>query len=214
MPVTELAILQVPETNLPFSSQLLDRLAHAKAAMEEFSGYKFFYYHCKEDPTIIYIIGCWPSVDFHMQEWIPSKENQDLLTLLGGQLTVDAMFHIGIDQTLTPVPTTADVLAVERHYIKPGKRSDFEETFKNVGHHLDAFTEEKWAGAGAFRIDRDKDTDGREKDEFVLLTGWDSVERHSEFAKAQGFQEYSKIREYLEGADIKHATLLKVGTTQ
>lgn len=46
---------------------------------------------------------------------------------------------------------------------------------------------------------------GDPKSEFVLVTGWRSVEQYHDFAKTEGFQKYGQIINHLIGADIKHA---------
>jgi len=212
MPVTELARLRlVPGTDTS-SPGLLANLAKAKGVMEQASGFSFHYYHCVEAPDIVFILGAWPSVDFHMQEFIPSQPNQELLALLKDQLIVEWMFHLDIDQTEKALPLDRTFVAIGRHFIKDGDRDHFRETLDDNMHELESHIGGTDQVVGGFRIDQGFDPSSQsDKVEFVLLTGWDSIDRHLEFAKTEAFQKYSQIRKHLDGADIKHAILLEVG---
>jgi len=59
---------------------------------------------------------------------------------------------------------------------------------------------------GVWRVDNVKE--GQE--EWVLITGWESVEQHVEFGKSEQFKEYAKFRPLIEGFDVKHAKLMKL----
>lgn len=208
MPVTELARLSLHPGTEASSPTLLSNLAKAKDVMEEASGFKFRYYHCVEEPNFIFILGAWPSVDFHMQEFIPGQANQELLALLKDQVTVDFMFHLDLDQGVHPLPLSKDVIAVVRHFMKEGDKDGFTATFENNKHELESFVRSDRHVVGGWRVDKgyDPSVDGEKRtEEFVLFTAWDSVEHHFGFAKTEGFQRYSKIRNHIDGADIKHA---------
>lgn len=208
MPVTELARLSLQPGTEVSSPRLLSNLAKAKDVMEEASGFKFRYYHCVEEPSVVFILGAWPSVDFHMQEFIPGQANQELLALLKDQITVEAMFHLDLDQSVRSLPLSKDMIAVVRHFITEGEKDSFMATFENNKHELESFIGSEDHVVGGWRVDKgyDPSVEGEKRtEEFVLFTAWDSVEHHFEFAKTEGFQRYSKIRNHVDGADIKHA---------
>ncbi|EXJ63903.1 hypothetical protein A1O7_00238 [Cladophialophora yegresii CBS 114405] len=213
MPVSELARLTLRSGTEASSPALLMNLAKAKEAMVEASGFEFWYYHCVEDPRVIFILGSWPSVEFHMQDFIASEPNQELLTLLKDQITVDWMFHLDIAQTTHPLPLSRDMIAIARHFIKDGAKEAFKSTFEARRYELESFLG-KENMVGGWRIDAGYDPseeDESRKEEFVLFTAWDSVEHHGEFAETEGFQKYSQTRNHIDRAEIKHAKLLQVG---
>lgn len=183
--------------------------------MEKASGFEFHYYRCVESPDIIYIIGAWPSVDFHMQDFIPSAANQDLLVLLKDLVVVEWMFHVDIDQTKRKLPLDRTTVAIGRHSIKAGERDRFQKTFEENKHHLESFIAGEGQVVGGDRLDTgfDPSIEGDRKEEFVLFTGWHDVEQHGNFAKREGFEEYAKIRDHIGGADIKHAVRLNDQST-
>jgi hypothetical protein len=113
--VTELALLSLP---LPIPPALLSGLARAKTAMEAFSGQSFAY--LLSSPSVtgtgatpqsapepragqglgrqdMFIVGGWQSVRFHMEEWIPSEGNRELMEVLEG-IEVKWMWHLGVER--------------------------------------------------------------------------------------------------------------------
>lgn len=215
MPVTELARLSLQSGTEASSPDLLANLARAKEVMEEASGFRFQYYHCVEETDVIYILGAWPSVDFHMQEFIPGKPNQEMLALLKDQVTVDWMFHLAIDQAMSPLPLGREYVAIGRHFIKAGDNGGFTTAFEASKHNLQSFIGGTKHVVGGYRIDKgfDPSLEGGKPEEFVLFTGWNSVDQHLDFAKSEEFEKYSQIRNHLGGAEIKHAKALEVGET-
>lgn len=206
MAVTELACLRLgsDQALLP---ELLAKFARARSVMEKASGFKFHFYHCVESPELIYIIGAWPSVEFHMQDFIPSPANQDLLELLKDEVVVEWMFHLDIDQAKRQLPLGREIVAIGRHFIKDNEEKQFQKTFEENKHYLESFIGGEELVVGGFRLDEgfDPSLEGNRKEEFVLFTGWHGVAQHGEFAKTDGFEKYGQIRDHLAGADIKHA---------
>lgn len=43
----------------------------------------------------------------------------------------------------------------------------------------------------------------------VLFGGWRSVEKHTDFAKSEGFVEYCRIKDFVQGFEIKDARLIE-----
>ena len=96
------------------------------------------------------------------------------------------------------------VWSIGRHFVKEGKKEEFHHTFQTNGQYLQDFITEGTIGGG-WRADKEND-----KEEWVLLCPYTSVEQHLDFAKTDGFQKYAQIKEYIDGAEIKHAKLLDI----
>ncbi|KAI1608043.1 hypothetical protein EDD36DRAFT_423925 [Exophiala viscosa] len=212
MSVTELALLRIDPGTDVSSPTLLANLSEAKSVMERASGFKFHYYHCVEDPSLVFILGAWPSIDFHMKEFIPGEANQEILDLLKRQLVVEWMFHLDVDQAKTALSLSEKFIAIGRHFIREGEEDVFRSTFKAKKHELESFIGGAGHVVGGFRLDDgfEPATEGDRKEEFVLFTAWNSVEHHFGFARTEGFEKYGQIRNHIEQADIKHATRLNV----
>jgi heme-degrading monooxygenase HmoA len=210
MTITEIALLHLSQNVTIADANVRLKLAHAKTVMQNYTGRTFHYLQQVEDPTYIYVIGEWDSLDQHMREFIPSDGNQALLESLTGLLSVSWLLHIDAPHADLPLrgPSTNNnkpsVYGIVRHFVKDGRRDEFRQTYDGEQHHLQGFVTEGRIGGG-WRIDKE---DGKE--EWVLLTPWKSVEQHHAFARTDGFAEYSRIREHIEGADIKHACLIEI----
>jgi heme-degrading monooxygenase HmoA len=197
MTVTEIALLHLSQGVMISDADVRSKLAHARTVMQEV-----------EDPSCIYIIGEWDSLDQHTNDFIPSAENQALLENLKELLSVEWLLHIDASHAALPLPASAQnqakasVYALVRHYVKNGQRAQFQETYENEKRHLQAFVTEGTIGGG-WLVDNDGD-----EEVWMLLTPWTSVEQHHAFAETAGFAEYGRIREHIEGAEIKHARIL------
>lgn len=210
MPITEIALLHLAQNVAINEESLQSKLKHAKTVMQNYTGRTFYYLQQVEDPTYVYIIGEWSSLDQHMRDFIPSPDNQALLESLRNLLSVDWLLHIDAPHADLPLPgadaakESSPVYAIVRHFVRDGQKEHFQRTFEAEKHHLQDFVTEGSIGGG-WRVDREG-----EKDEWVLLTPWMSVEQHSAFAETDGFAAYSKIVQCIDGAEIKHARILDI----
>ena len=105
------------------------------------------------------------------------------------------------------LPLNAPVMAIGRYFVAAGRKAGYQETFDATRGHLERFTA-PLPLAGGWRRDRYSpgEEDGEGKEEYVLFSGWDVMERHFAFAESEGFKEFGKIKSFLEGAEIKHGS--------
>lgn len=210
MTVTEIALLRLSSGVSHNDTNLLSKLAQAKTIMQNYTARTFYYLQQVEDPTYIYVIGEWESLGQHMDDFIPGSDNQAVLESIKGLISVDWLLHIDVSHSDLPLASTGtnkqkdSVYAISRHFVKNGQRGDFWHTFDTEKYHLQDFVTNGKIGGG-WRVDKEGG-----KDEWVLLTPWTSVRQHHAFAETDGFVEYGKIREYIEGVEIKHARILDI----
>lgn len=223
MAVTELALFHFK------NNQSIDSLENeaikaqillAIKAQALYASYPIYLLTQVEDPSYLYLLGGWDSVETHVEKWIPSKTNTDLLSGLQESLDVVWLQHLDVtpisqvpssvnnEDGSSVIPLSAPVIAISRYSISPGKKEDFQSTYTANKHHLDDFIKPR-SIAGGWRMDpeRTEDAENSVKDEFVLFSGWGAVEDHFKFAESEVFKDFGKIKEFLEGADIKHAVL-------
>ncbi|KAL9125148.1 MAG: hypothetical protein Q9217_005605 [Psora testacea] len=211
------------------NSIFLDDLTHVKKTLEAASGHPFYFLSQIEDPTYIYIVGSWPSAENHWQ-FLPSRANQELLTLMKGSVEVMWMLHIDSSGPMQALPKEsaetvlgaeyvapsvgkivdeAPVISISRYFISSGKRSpsmaqkDFIETFRKAEHHLKAHQAPYDLVLGQ-RIE----TTSRDMVEVITIAGWNHVAQHLSFADTPGYQEFAKIKEFVDATEIKHAKKL------
>ncbi|KAF2761795.1 hypothetical protein EJ05DRAFT_185377 [Pseudovirgaria hyperparasitica] len=115
MPITELATLTLAPTISPNNPTLKSHLRRAKHAMQSYTSHPFYYYtsppsppsphpHAPQQPTPkIYILGQWASLAQHTSGFIPSAQNQELLSLLGDYMAVESLVHIDVPSAVLPL---------------------------------------------------------------------------------------------------------------
>lgn len=92
------------------------------------------------------------------------------------------------------------VLSVSRLSVRRDCRDAFTAKFDEVKGAREAF-----AGAGLVKFGWREDVEAEAKeDEFVLVSGWASVEKHLECAQSPGYFKYHEIRPLVARADVKH----------
>jgi quinol monooxygenase YgiN len=214
MTITEIALLHLTSSATIEDVTLRSVLAQAKAVMQDYTGNTFYYFQQIEDPSYVYIFGEWESLDQHMNHFIPSAANQALLESLKDKVAVHWLLHANVSHADLPLPKSDDemaearrgelVLSVARHFVKEGKKQTFQETSEAKKHYLQDYITKGTMGGG-WRIE----VEGG-KDEWVLLCPYTDVQEHLDFAKTEAFEHYAQIREYIDGAEIKHVKLLDV----
>jgi hypothetical protein len=85
-------------------------------------------------------------------------------------------------------------------FVAREKRGAFAAKFDEVKGILEGYASPHLVRYG-WREDGDE---GAEEDEFVLVCGWESVEKHFGFAESGGFARYSEIRDLILRVDLKH----------
>lgn len=103
----------------------------------------------------------------------------------------------------SPTPLSAPIVGVARCFIEQSNKAEFDRLFAAGLPDLQAFTA-PYPCHGGWRIDKD----GKDE-EFVLFTGWNSVEHHQEFYKSETSKEFAKTKSVIKGTDVKHLRLEK-----
>lgn len=211
MPVTEIALLRLHADLGPLLHAIL---AQAKDDMQGFTDRSMYFLQQTEDPSFIYIIGEWETVDQHIDRFIPRQENQAILESLKDDVSIEWLLHADVTHEELPLPKTKDerakavageiVLSVARHFVKSGAKDAFQQTFEDNKHYLQDFITEGKMGGG-WRVDKEEG-----KEEWILLCPYKNLKQHLDFATTVHFKEYGRIREHIDGAEIKHAVLLDI----
>ncbi|KZT38270.1 hypothetical protein SISSUDRAFT_1047212 [Sistotremastrum suecicum HHB10207 ss-3] len=110
MPVIELATLEIKGGSEP-GAQLLAQLKSGGAAQAQWSNYPVYFFSDVEQPSTIYLVGGWDSVDAH-EEWIVSSKNQKIMAGLIPLLDVKDLSHIQGDVSIVSPDT--QLLVIKR----------------------------------------------------------------------------------------------------
>jgi hypothetical protein len=209
--ITELAHLRLlPPSTLTHS--LLTNLKVVLKVSEEYTGHRFYYLQQIEDPSLLYLVGEWDSLEQHMQGFIPSQENQELLESLKGMVGVEWLLHVGVGSEALPDMSGRGkrseegeandserekkgnrdaedgqgvVWCITRFFVKEGERDKFLEVMSLKGR----------SGGGGWRVDKEE---GRE--EFVWF---------GEAIEEEGW-DYMGAEKFVVGIDVKHVRNLRL----
>lgn len=227
MAVIELALFHL-KTDL---SAVINNLEAAATMQATYSNHPVTLLQCIEDPNLIYLVGGWDSIAQHMEEWIPGPTNQGLMSEMKGTVDVRWMFHItvgpeDVSRVITKVAGDGEggieasgVIAVGRYFAKD--RKGFEAAYQEGVTGLEGHVRGGKEGlAGGWREDVGFETDeqgvpidaskDRDLNEFVFFTAWGSVDEHMDFAKTEDFRTWTRIQDFMSGAEIRHGRVLFV----
>jgi quinol monooxygenase YgiN/heme-degrading monooxygenase HmoA len=213
MPVTELATLHLKPDAMARWAVLLQALSTAKSVQETHSGSPVTYLQQVEDLSILYVVGAWESPSAHKSS-ISSQENRALLEQFKDMIDIQdiVMYHLTLDMEAAPLPLDAPVVSINRHFVKKGQTDAFHAKLEEVKGLLTAFTAPRAVGGG-WRIEKETDAEGEEMEEWVLFSGFDSVEHYDRFVQTEEFASYRAITESIDGFEVKHARKLEVVET-
>jgi heme-degrading monooxygenase HmoA len=114
------------------------------------------------------------------------------------------MYHLELDVETAPLPLDAPAISINRHFTKHGQRDAFQKRFEEMKPLLQDYTKPQPV-AGGWRIEREVE----DKEEWVLFSGFDSVEHHVGFSKTDEFQKYRGILEYVDSFEVRHIKRLE-----
>jgi heme-degrading monooxygenase HmoA len=199
MPVLELLLLRLRPGISPQDPTLVENLSTVRSLVRTNSRF----YHCIEDPTLIYILGQWPSLAAH-KAFLSSPERDAILLPQMHQLDFVWMLHLDLPEGKSMedvLPFTAPVLGIARMFFNSFD-PDVDAYKKILADHRSKIvgTTGPYLLFDAWRIDAEG------KAEYVILTGWESVEAHNELTSTlrMSNQEYATAAGYVEGMEVRH----------
>ncbi|KAL2130993.1 hypothetical protein VTI74DRAFT_5675 [Chaetomium olivicolor] len=218
MPVTEFAHLHlspsIPSSPLP--ATLLATLREAMVLQSAWHAAHFphlpssaaeraaLWFAQVEDPSWLLTTARWETVPAHL-EWVRSEDNVRIMSdavssgVIEGGDTV--LLHVEGDIFENGgALMQSEVISMGRMFVKKGERGTFEAKFEEVKGILEGY-----AGTQLVRYGWREDVEeGAEEDELVLVCGWESVEKHMEFAETPEFARYSEIGELVARVELRH----------
>lgn len=216
MSITELALLHLTPGTTLTSPTLRTNLSHAKTVLQNYTNRTFYYLQQISDPSCIYVVGEWDSLDQHLHDFIPSADNQALLESLKDYITVDSnLEHLGVPNAELPLPRSEEarekavrgelVWSIAHYTIKAGKREAFEVEFSEMKEKLDRFAGEGGVGGG-WCVGKKEGED----DVFVTIFPWRSEGEYEQFGKPKEGRVSADTGECVEEMDTRHVRLLDI----
>jgi heme-degrading monooxygenase HmoA len=135
------------------------------------------FYNCIRDPTLIYILGIWPSLDAHL-EFLASPARDEILGPQEHMLAFCWTIHVELGG-MRLLPLDAPVLAIERLCIKGECVEAIDQV---VTRHRQELRDSQPKTTHGWRCDGEPKTH-----EVVLFTGWETAQAHTPFAMNKSF---------------------------
>jgi heme-degrading monooxygenase HmoA len=194
MGVLELTLLRLKPGISHTDPTLLANLRDIRAEIKTNSRF----YHCIEDPSLLYILGLWPSQESH-NAFLASADAARILGPQEHQTEFLWGMHAELD-SMQSLPLKAEVLAISRESVRLESAEKYEEDM--------AAKEQKIRDATAphpvvrvWRIDA-----GEGNRESLIFTGWSSVEEHERFMQSD---ETKPTTEMIIVSETKHGVDLE-----
>ncbi|KAK0114263.1 hypothetical protein ONS95_013760 [Cadophora gregata] len=202
--ILEICQLKVKSSLSTSDPGLLSALSKARTELKErVHNTNSRFYQCAEDPTLIYILGVWPSLARHA-EFLTSPEKSEILDSQEDLFDFGWILHMEVGvRGMDELPLDAPVMAITRLLMKDGDVhvkacEEIECKYREVI----AEGRRQWNVVDGWRIDRE---DG--KNEGVMITGWESVDAHNAFTKRirEAHPEYASVTQHYEKMEVRHA---------
>ncbi|KAE8443685.1 hypothetical protein EG329_001457 [Mollisiaceae sp. DMI_Dod_QoI] len=201
MPILEICQLKI-KPHLPQTDpSLLLALQKARTQLrEKVVNTQSRFYRCIEDPSLIYILGIWPSLNRH-KEFLASSHKAEILDEQDELFDFQWIIHTKIgDEGIEEVPIEAPVMGIARFFIKKEGVNVYQAIVDKYG-RLRGEGTKPYKSVAEWRVDCKEG-----KYEHVVITGWENEGDHADFTKRMREDpEYKEVRDNYEGMDVKHA---------
>jgi heme-degrading monooxygenase HmoA len=202
MPILELTQLRLKGV-APSDPSLLESLSFARGRLK--TGSKF--YACIEDPSLIFILGLWPSAEAHTR-FLASPMRAEILGPQEEFLEFRWGVHMELDG-MESLPLDAPILAIARLVIKGGEETAYEQATTKDAQVVSEHTR-PYNVVNGYRCGSEPDN----LREALVFTGWKSVESHEAFlsqASANEDSGFPAIQGLYESMDVWHTWDMEKG---
>ncbi|KAL2060662.1 hypothetical protein VTL71DRAFT_9303 [Oculimacula yallundae] len=201
--ILEICQLKVKPSTSTTDPSLLPALSKARTQLRErVHDTNSRFYQCIEDPTLIYILGVWPSLARHT-EFLQSPEKAEILDSQNNLFDFGWVLHVEIgEKGMDELPLDAPVMAITRLFLKDGPGhveacEEIERKYRGVV----AEGEKTWSVVDGWRIDCEEG-----KNEGVMVTGWEGMDAHKAFTDRTRKEnpEYTLVARHYEFMEVRH----------
>jgi hypothetical protein len=186
MPVLEVTQLRLKKTpaNDP---ELLRSLSIVREKLQT----KSQFYACTQDPTVLYILGIWPSLGSHL-DFLASPARNEVLGPQEDMLEFQWTVHIDCDG-MSSLPLDAPVLVIERLRVKENSVDAFDQA---ATRHAQLSR-----GSSLFKVAYGRCVDAAIREPEALIISGQDAQSHVTFASRQkrlGDDDHATINEQYE----------------
>lgn len=132
MTISELGLLRLKPTASLEDPDIQTRLKDIKSYLRSFTGHEFFYFRQLDDPSLLYLLGQWESLESHYTGMHGSDEWKKGVMEMSNYFEFQWMAHYDflLDSLKPSIDDNGDndagVLEVHRFLMKTGSRAEFD----------------------------------------------------------------------------------------
>ncbi|CAK7218806.1 hypothetical protein SEUCBS140593_003677 [Sporothrix eucalyptigena] len=187
----------------------------AASGVNAVTGGRAWLYQQIEDPASALLAATWTDVDQHNSWAATDPERDTLLPAIGKHLhqpseadpTPPVILVHADGDLLSPEATPAGkgalvdspVISITRLFVTPGKKAEFEAALNAAKDAIAEYTAPNTL-QGSWRVDKESP----EKEEFVLVAGWESKEKHLAIAETGHLPKLAAFTSLTDGRESRH----------
>jgi hypothetical protein len=199
MSVLEICQLQAKPNISPNDPSILKSLIEVRSSLRsQVTNTNSQFYQCIENPTLIYILGVWPTISAH-HAFLDSPQKSEILLPQEGLLDFNWVMHMPLS-SMESLPLDAHVMSIARFFFGGGENhAEYQKVMDKHRHNIVEATQPQKMVDG-WRCDAEPGTQ-----EALVFTGWKSKQAHEDFtAKALDDPEYASVRDLCDGREVRH----------
>ncbi|KAK2601805.1 hypothetical protein QQS21_004689 [Conoideocrella luteorostrata] len=201
MPISEIGLLKLKSSKSVDDADLRARMNEITVGLQAFTGYPFYFLQQVKDPSFIYLLGEWESLDQHYKGLHGLPDFKQLVLTMSQFFEFQWMAHY--DFKMDEADLNAELLEVARFTMDQSRRAEFATKAGLVVQKLDDHLGKNKTVTG-WKVDQQ-----REKEEFVVLVPWKDAQQRIEVGETEAGVEYGKLNDFSEEVEIQHIRLLK-----
>ncbi|KAJ3493760.1 hypothetical protein NLG97_g4524 [Lecanicillium saksenae] len=130
MTISEIGLLRLRPTASLEDPNIQKRLSEIKSYLNKFTGHTFHYFRQIEDPSLLYLLGQWESLESHYQGMHGSDEWKKSVMEMSNYFEFQWMAHY--DFLLDGLRLEDSILQVQRFLMKTPARDEFTNQLKAI----------------------------------------------------------------------------------
>jgi heme-degrading monooxygenase HmoA len=198
MSALEICRLQVKPNISPSDPSVVKSLIEVRSSLRsKVTNTNSQFYQCIEDPTLIYILGVWPTISAH-HDFLSSTQKSEILLPQEDLLDFNWVMHMPLPG-MESLPLDAPVMCIARFFVKEGVHDELQRVLDRHRHKI-------VEGSKPYKMIDGWRCDAKPgKEEAFVFSGWKSKQAHEEFtAKAMEDPDYASAKDLCDGVEVKH----------
>ncbi|KAJ5540386.1 hypothetical protein N7513_008718 [Penicillium frequentans] len=177
MTISEIGLLKLKPSHSIKDPELQKKLGDIQNGLHEFTGYQFSFLQQARDPSFIYLLGQWESLQSHYQGMHGSTSWKEQVMVMSKYFDFQWMAHY--DFLIQDLDLDHCALEIMRFSLTADKEREFGEEATAALRRFNSAADIR--ALGGWKVDENRDTE-----EFVVLVPWKDLPMRDEDVRASG----------------------------